>query len=62
MADKFSSHLHIRLTDAERERLETLMQEVGADRSSITRLAIKRLLRKPPVKRFRYRLRRGPKV
>lgn len=62
MTDKFSSHLHIRITEGERDRLEELMQRVGADRSSIIRLAFKRLLRRPPVRRFRFRLRRGPKL
>ncbi len=60
--DKLSQHLHIRLTDDEHERLQTLMQKVGADRSSIARLALKRLFRNPPVRRFRFRIKRGAKL
>ena len=60
--DKLSYHLHIRLTESEQGRLDALMQRVGADRSSLARLAIKRLLRKPPQRRFRFRSRRGSKI
>jgi len=57
--DKFSHHLHIRLTQDEHESLAAIMQRVGADRSSLARLALKRLFRKPPTRRFRYRPKRG---
>lgn len=60
--DKLSCHLHIRLTDHDEEQLHALMQRVGADRSSIARLALKRLFRKPPVRRFRFRIKRGAKL
>ncbi|HVS70791.1 MAG TPA: hypothetical protein VHQ47_06025 [Phycisphaerae bacterium] len=60
--DKLSHHLHIRLTEDEHERLHGLMQRVGADRSSIARLALKRLFRKPPQRRFRFRVKRGAKL
>jgi len=60
--DKLSCHLHIRLTEGEQTRLQSLMQTLGADRSSITRLAIKRLFRSPPQRKFRFRLKRGAKL
>jgi len=60
--DKFSHHLHIRLTQGEHESLQAIMQRVGADRSSLARLALKRLFRKPPARRFRYRPKRGASI
>jgi hypothetical protein len=60
--EKLSCHLHIRLTEHEHECMQALMQRVGADRSSIARLALKRLFRKPPVRRFRFRVKRGAKL
>ena len=57
--EKLSYSLTIRMTQREYERLDVLMQQVGADRSSITRLALKRLFRKPPQRRFRFRPKRG---
>ena len=60
--EKRSLNLNFRLTEKENDRIEALVQRVGADRSTIARLAIKRLLRKPPVKRFRHRVKRGSKI
>jgi hypothetical protein len=60
--EKRSSHLCIRITDEENYRLGQLAHAVGADRSSLMRLAIKRLLRNPPVRRFRFRVKRGAKL
>jgi hypothetical protein len=57
--EKLAHSLTIRMTQREFERLHELMQQVGADRSSITRLALKRLFRKPPQRRFRFRAKRG---
>jgi hypothetical protein len=60
--DKLSHRFTIRLTENERERLQNIMQQVGADGSSITRLALKRLFRNPPTRRFRFRVKRGAKI
>ena len=60
--DKLSHRLTIRLTESEHDRIESMMQEFGADRASITRLALKRLFRKPPKRRFRFRIKRGAKI
>ena len=60
--DKRSLYLNFRLTEKENDWIEDLVQRVGADRSTIARLAIKRLLRHPPVRRFRHRVKRGSKI
>jgi len=60
--EKRSLHLNFRLTEKENLRIEALIQRVGADRSVIARLALKRLLRHPPVRRFRHRVKRGSKI
>jgi hypothetical protein len=60
--DKRSLYLNFRLTEKENDRIEALIQRIGADRSTLARLALKRLLRHPPVRRFRHRVKRGPKL
>jgi hypothetical protein len=59
--DKLSCYLRIRITDDENQRLDELSHGFGADRSSLVRLALKRLFRRPPMRRFRHRLKRGAK-
>jgi predicted transcriptional regulator len=58
---KLSEYLRIRITDDENQRLDRLAQDLSADRSSLVRLALKRMFRQPPVRRFRFRTRRGAK-
>jgi hypothetical protein len=60
--DKHSYRFTIRLTDREREHLQRLMHRCGADGASLARLALKRLFRNPPQRRFRFRIKRGAKL
>ena len=60
--EKLSRQLNVRLTCTEQARLDALMQTCGTDRSSIVRLALKRLFRKPPQRRFRFRIKRGARL
>lgn len=57
--DKLTQVVLFRLTPEESRRVELLSRGLGAERSLLCRLAIKRLLRKPPTRRFRYRMKRS---